>query len=110
MDVRVRAIGPGEVSIVGICLDHKWCSVLLDFLSDHLRKHDLRSGRPRGQLPHGMKSAPLYGSAGEMWIAYQEAEDPRKVLKQLKSRHKFPWKTLAFDQQTRPPYCGELML
>lgn len=41
-----------------------------------------------------------------MWSAYQEAEDPRAVLDELRDRRKFPWKTLAFDQQLRPPYAG----
>ncbi len=41
-----------------------------------------------------------------MWSAYQEAEDPRAVLDELTDKRKFPWKTLAFDQQARPPYVG----
>lgn len=71
-----------------------------------MRRHrkELDKGRPR--LPAGLKSAPLYGSVGEVWSAHEEAADPRKVLSQLKNRRKFPWKTLAFDLQPRPPYSG----
>ncbi len=39
--------------------------------------------------------------------AYQEAEDPRQVLEQMRSQARFPWKVLAFDQQIRPPYSGK---
>lgn len=28
------------------------------------------------------------------------------MLEELRDRRKFPWKTLAFDQQARPPYVG----
>ncbi|EIW66562.1 hypothetical protein TREMEDRAFT_34970, partial [Tremella mesenterica DSM 1558] len=77
-----------------------------DFIADHLKKHRIRPFKPRSLLPPGLKSGPLYGSVADIWAAHQEAADPRKVLNQLCSRHKFPWKTLAFDQQVRPPYSG----
>jgi hypothetical protein len=57
-------------------------------------------------LPQGLKSGPLYGTVADVWAAHQEAADPRKVLDQLRKQNRFPWKTLAFDQQARPPYSG----
>jgi hypothetical protein len=57
-------------------------------------------------LPQGLKSGPLYGTVADVWAAHQEAADPRKVLDQLRKQSRFPWKTLAFDQQARPPYSG----
>ena len=77
-----------------------------DFLDDHLRKHGLRGKAPRKHFPHGLKSASPYGTVLDIWTEHQGALDPRKILDQLKNRHKFPWKTLAFDQQVRPPYSG----
>jgi hypothetical protein len=79
---------------------------LEDFLKDHLSRHKRTTGTPRSRIPRGLKTAPLYGTVADMWATYQEAEDPRSVLDQLRNRKRFPWKTLAFDQQTRPPYCG----
>ncbi|KAK8861567.1 hypothetical protein IAR55_002389 [Kwoniella newhampshirensis] len=77
-----------------------------DFLDDHLRRHGRRTRPSRTYLPRGLKTVPRHGTVAEVWNAVQEAEDPRTVLDQLRNKHKFPWKTLAFDQQTRPPYCG----
>lgn len=76
---------------------------MADFLEDHLR---LPHKVSRRRLPSGLKTAPLYGSIADAWTSYQEADDPRKLMGMIKSRRRFPWKTLAFDQQTRPPYCG----
>jgi len=77
-----------------------------DFLDDHLRKHSLRTRAPRADLPHGLKSVAIYGTVADVWSKHQDALDPRNVLDQLKNKRKFPWKTLAFDQQVRPPYSG----
>ncbi|BEI85303.1 hypothetical protein CcaverHIS002_0507040 [Cutaneotrichosporon cavernicola] len=77
-----------------------------DFLRDHLNRHKLRRHNPRSVHGRGLKSEPLYGTVAQMWSAYQEAEDPRAVLDELTNMRKFPWKTLAFDQQARPPYVG----
>lgn len=75
-----------------------------DFLKEHLSRHNIASSST--SRPTGLKSAPSYKAVSEVWSAYLEADDPRKVLRQLKSRDKFPFKTLAFDQQDRPPYRG----
>ncbi|GMK55693.1 hypothetical protein CspeluHIS016_0207490 [Cutaneotrichosporon spelunceum] len=77
-----------------------------DFLDDHLNRHKLRCHNPRSWRGRGLKSEPIYGTVAQMWSAYQEAEDPRAVLDDLTDKRKFPWKTLAFDQETRPPYVG----
>ncbi|WWC68642.1 uncharacterized protein I206_102573 [Kwoniella pini CBS 10737] len=77
-----------------------------DFLNDHLRKHRTRSRTSRSRLPRGLKTMPLGGSVAELYGTLEDAEDPRAVLSQLKDRRRFPWKTLSFDQQARPPYCG----
>ncbi|ORY24369.1 hypothetical protein BCR39DRAFT_546875 [Naematelia encephala] len=77
-----------------------------DFLDDHLKKHRIKARAQRSSLPRGLKVGPLHGPVSELWAAYQQAEDPRKVLAQLKNRSKFPWKTLAFTEQIRPPYSG----
>ena len=77
-----------------------------DFLDDHLRRHGLRTRSPREHVPQGLKSAAPHGTVLDVWNAHQNALDPRKVLNQLRDRRKFPWKTLAFDQQIRPPYSG----
>lgn len=61
---------------------------------------------PRRKFPRGLKIAPIDGSVGELWATLQDAEEPREVLDQLRDRRRFPWKTLAFDQQPRPPYSG----
>jgi chromatin assembly factor 1 subunit A len=65
----------------------------------------------RRQLPEGLKSAPPDLSVREVWDAHIDAElsgtqDPRKVLDQLHDRERFPWKTLLFAGQNRPPYSG----
>ncbi|KAK4683630.1 hypothetical protein P7C73_g6605, partial [Tremellales sp. Uapishka_1] len=78
----------------------------MDFVEDHLTRHGLKRTRPRSNVPRGLKTAPFAGSVQEVWLAHQEAIDPRKELDKLKNRRKFPWKTLAFDQQARPPYSG----
>lgn len=62
--------------------------------------------QPRRNRPRGLKVAPIDGSVGELWATLQDAEEPREVLDQLRDRRRFPWKTLAFDQQPRPPYSG----
>lgn len=72
----------------------------------HLSSHGQRRVTKRRGLPLGLKSAPLYGTIKDAWDAYQEAEDPRQVLEQLRDPARFPWKVLAFDQQIRPPYSG----
>lgn len=77
-----------------------------DFIKDHLKKHGHQMRHPRRNLPRGFKVAPIDGSVGELWAALQVAEEPREVLDQLRDRRRFPWKTLAFDQQPRPPYSG----
>ena len=61
-------------------------------------KGKIRRGKLRTDAP--------FGTVGEKWEEYQDSPDPRAVLAQLNNKRKFPWKTLAFDQQTRPPYCG----
>nr|XP_018264705.1 uncharacterized protein I303_02882 [Kwoniella dejecticola CBS 10117]OBR86863.1 hypothetical protein I303_02882 [Kwoniella dejecticola CBS 10117] len=77
-----------------------------DFLDDHLMKHGNRSRAARTRLPKGLKIMPPSGSVAEVYSTLEDAEDPRAVLSQLQDRRKFPWKTLSFDQQARPPYCG----
>ncbi|KJE03646.1 hypothetical protein I311_02686 [Cryptococcus gattii NT-10] len=77
-----------------------------DFIKDHLKKHGHHMRQPRRNLPRGLKVAPIDGSVGELWATLQDAEEPREVLDQLRDRRRFPWKTLAFDQQPRPPYSG----
>ncbi|OXC70299.1 hypothetical protein AYX13_01211 [Cryptococcus neoformans] len=77
-----------------------------DFIKDHLKKHGHQMRHPRRNLPRGLKIAPIDGSVGELWATLQDAEEPREVLDQLRDRRRFPWKTLAFDQQPRPPYSG----
>lgn len=76
-----------------------------ELLDQHFERHN-RKRVARRTLPSGLKSAPLYGTVKEVWDAYQEAEDPRQVLEQMRSQARFPWKVLAFDQQIRPPYSG----
>lgn len=61
---------------------------------------------PQKKSSPGLKIAPIDGSVGELWATLQDAEEPREVLDQLRDRRRFPWKTLAFDQQPRPPYSG----
>ncbi|WWC96983.1 hypothetical protein V866_003860 [Kwoniella sp. B9012] len=78
----------------------------LDFITEHLRKHGKQVRSSRTHLPKGLKSMPPHGSVADVYNTLEDAEDPREVLSQLKDRKRFPWKTLAFDQQTRPPYCG----
>lgn len=75
-------------------------------LDEHLARHKRQRITKRKALPLGLKSAPLFGTVKDVWDAYQEAEDPRQVLEQLRSPARFPWKVLAFDQQIRPPYSG----
>ncbi|TYJ59222.1 hypothetical protein B9479_000211 [Cryptococcus floricola] len=77
-----------------------------DFINDHLKTHSHQSRIPRRIFPSGIKSAPINGSIADVWATLQEAEEPRDVFEQLKDRRRFPWKTLAFDQQPRPPYSG----
>nr|XP_019050366.1 hypothetical protein I302_00796 [Kwoniella bestiolae CBS 10118]OCF29296.1 hypothetical protein I302_00796 [Kwoniella bestiolae CBS 10118] len=77
-----------------------------DFINEHLRKHGNQTRSSRKHLPKGLKSMPPHGSVADVYATLEDAEDPRAVLSQLKDRRRFPWKTLAFDQQTRPPYCG----
>ncbi|WVR03828.1 hypothetical protein IAU60_000824 [Kwoniella sp. DSM 27419] len=77
-----------------------------ELLDDHLNKFGKRRRSAREHLPKGLKTMPLYGSVAEVWGELQNAEDPRTVLLRLNNRRKFPWKTLSFDQQARPPYCG----
>ncbi|OCF43387.1 hypothetical protein I317_02827 [Kwoniella heveanensis CBS 569] len=77
-----------------------------DILHEHLKKHGRKIRSPRDRLPRGLKTMPPYGTVADVWSELQDAEDPRKVLSQLSNRSKYPWKILAFDQQTRPPYCG----
>lgn len=79
-----------------------------DFLGNHLKKTRRKNTSSRAKLANGLKVAPLYGSVGDIWAEHQDALDPRKVLNRLKDNRKFPWKTLAFDQQVRPPYSGKL--
>jgi hypothetical protein len=83
-----------------------WQLIGADFIDDHLERTKHPARRVQSHLPKGLKSAPLHGTVGDVWAAHQEAADPRKVLNQLRSQKKFPWKTLAFDQQARPPYSG----
>ncbi|WWC87861.1 uncharacterized protein L201_002758 [Kwoniella dendrophila CBS 6074] len=82
----------------------KWDSK--DFINDHLGKHGCQLGSSRKCLPKGLKTMPPYGTVADVYSSLEDAEDPRAVLSQLKDKRRFPWKTLAFDQQTRPPYCG----
>lgn len=77
-----------------------------DFLDDHLARHKLKRTTPRANLPRGLRTAAPFGSVGDIWAAKEEASDPRSVIAQLKNQDRFPWKTLAFDQQVRPPYSG----
>ncbi|ODN76691.1 hypothetical protein L202_05326 [Cryptococcus amylolentus CBS 6039] len=77
-----------------------------DFINDHLKRHNHQFRIPRRIFPSGIKSAPINGSIADVWATLQEAEEPRDVFEQLKDRRRFPWKTLAFDQQPRPPYSG----
>ncbi len=102
---RSLALGRGQVRRGGRSA-RKYPEVIIDFLDDHLRKHGLRLKPPPKQVPNGFKTASPYGTVLDVWNAHQDALDPRKVLNQLKNRHKFPWKTLAFDLQVRPPYSG----
>ncbi|KIR70682.1 hypothetical protein I310_05533 [Cryptococcus deuterogattii CA1014] len=81
-----------------------WSS--LDFIKDHVKKHGHQMRQSRRNLPRGLKVAPIDGSVGELWATLQDAEEPREVLDQLRDRRRFPWKTLSFDQQPRPPYSG----
>lgn len=71
-----------------------------------MSRHNRKLAAPRTKLPAGIKSGSLHPTVGEVWLAHQEAADPRKVLSQLRKNHKYPWKFLAFDQQARPPYSG----
>lgn len=73
-----------------------------DLVAAHLQQHSKTKSIRRRKL---RTDAP-FGTVGEKWDEYQNSPDPRAVLAQLKNMRKFPWKTLAFDQQTRPPYCG----
>lgn len=77
-----------------------------DFLNDHLRRHKRTAGSRRPKLAPGLKTGPAHGTVAEVWAAHQEAADPQAVLGQLADNERFPWKTLAFDQQVRPPYSG----
>ncbi|KAL1406406.1 hypothetical protein Q8F55_008105 [Vanrija albida] len=77
-----------------------------DFLDDHLARHKLKRTTPRSNIPRGLRTAAPFGSVGDIWAAKEEASDPRSVLAQLQNEDRFPWKTLAFDQQVRPPYSG----
>ncbi|WVQ93405.1 hypothetical protein IAU59_000475 [Kwoniella sp. CBS 9459] len=77
-----------------------------EFLDEHLKKHGRQTRSSRDHLPRGLKTMPPYGTVADVWSELQDAEDPRKVLSQLNNRSKYPWKVLAFDQQTRPPYVG----
>ncbi|WWD16524.1 hypothetical protein CI109_100951 [Kwoniella shandongensis] len=77
-----------------------------DFINDHLQRHGRRIRPSRSHLPKGLKTMPRHGTVADVWNAVQDAEDPRIVLDQLRNKQKFPWKTLLFDQQARPPYCG----
>ena len=79
--------------------------LMSDFLREHLQKHHVRPSRGR-ILANGLKTAPIGETVAEAWSRYQDAEDPRTVAEQLRNKHKFPWKTLAFDQQARPPWRG----
>lgn len=63
-------------------------------------------GQLQTRSRHGLKTPAPFGTMGEMWQQYQDATDPRAVLERIKNNRKFPWKTLSFDQQTRPPYVG----
>lgn len=78
---------------------------MVDFLKDHLSRHNIASSSS-SRLPSGLKSAPAYKPVSEVWSMYLESDDPRKVIRHLKNKDKFPFKTLAFDQQDRPPYRG----
>lgn len=78
-----------------------------EHISHLVRRSGVKSSK-MARLPKGLKSAPLYGSVGDVWLEHQDAADPRKVLNRLKNQRKFPWKTLAFDGQVRPPYSGKL--
>lgn len=71
-----------------------------------MTKHQRVSRQSRQSIPQGLKSASPHGSVSDVWTTHQDALDPRKILSQLQDKHKFPWKTLAFDQQARPPYSG----
>lgn len=81
-----------------------------ELLQEHIQRHRKSQQRSRPRLPPGLKTAPPYGTVQDIWIAYQDAADPRKVLDQLRNRERYPWKVLAFEQQPRPPYCGEHIL
>lgn len=74
----------------------------LDPVLAHLQRHARAKGKQRPKL---RTDAP-FGTVGEKWDEYQNSPDPRAVVEQLKNTRRFPWKMLAFDQQTRPPYCG----
>ncbi|WRT65688.1 uncharacterized protein IL334_002633 [Kwoniella shivajii] len=77
-----------------------------DFIDEHLRRHGKSTRSSRRHLIKGLKIIPPHGTVADVYSTLEDAEDPRAVLSQLKDRNKFPWKVLAFDQQTRPPYCG----
>ncbi|WVF65764.1 hypothetical protein IAT40_000498 [Kwoniella sp. CBS 6097] len=77
-----------------------------DILNEHIKQHGRSIKTPRNHLPRGLKTMPPYGTVADIWSELQDAEDPRKLLNQLRDRQKYPWKVLAFDQQTRPPYVG----
>lgn len=77
-----------------------------DFLNDHRRRNHIVACSTRRILAKGLKTAPRHGSVAEVWAAHQEAADPQAVLGQLADNKMFPWKTIAFDQQVRPPYSG----
>lgn len=77
-----------------------------DFINDHLRRNSVAAGSTRPKLAQGLKTGPRHGTVADVWAAHQEAADPQAVLGQLADNEKFPWKTLAFDQQVRPPYSG----
>ena len=77
-----------------------------ELLAEHLQRHGYDPARRGTRIATGLKSDSPYGTVQDVWSAHQEALDPRKVLNQLRDRQKFPWKTLAFDQQVRPPYSG----
>lgn len=77
-----------------------------EFIKDHLVRHKCRGQSSRPKAQRGLKSAPLFGSVAEVWTEYQESHDPRLVVRKLHDSERYPWKTLAFDQQARPPYSG----
>jgi len=76
-----------------------------EFISDHLSKHQHQASSKR-KLQAGFKTGPAHASVAELFDKLPDAEDPRAVLAKLRNKERYPWKTLAFDQQTRPPYRG----